>query len=118
MKFEGFSALKWLGVLSLLTAGLSNSWAASDLPLSGVPRVEHVQQDDLSIDGQAFAKFTLARSDAPPLRFYVSKPSRPAPLILYIQGSGCRPVFIAMGGRLASTVFSLLPTSPKRSTAI
>lgn len=45
--------------------------------------------------------------------FYVSRPDKPAPILLLIQGSGCQPVLLGgdpTGGK-GSALFSLLPTA-------
>jgi pimeloyl-ACP methyl ester carboxylesterase len=51
----------------------------------------------------------LPQQNGPAIEYFVSIPNHPAPLILFIQGSGCIPVFTGLGTpKRASTVFSYL----------
>lgn len=57
-----------------------------------------------------FQDYKLFRDDGPVVEYYISKTSRKAPLILYIQGSGCSPAFFPSGpGTYGSTVYNLVP---------
>lgn len=57
-----------------------------------------------------FNQIKLARQDGPEVEFYLSKTARPAPLILFIQGSGCVPVFHGLDtGQRVSTIFNYIP---------
>ena len=106
---QGFPFLR--GTLTLLLSGLAACCSAAESPEPRLPYIKNIRRDNLSIGGLAFVEVHLERSGAPPLSFFVSRPPRPAPLLLYIQGSGCRPAFVRMGDQLVSTVFSLLPTA-------
>jgi pimeloyl-ACP methyl ester carboxylesterase len=69
---------------------------------------ETVRPEAFRVGPDTYTRFTLSRDEAPPTSYYISSPRQKAPLVLYIQGSGCVPAFIDMGGRnYASTVFSL-----------
>jgi pimeloyl-ACP methyl ester carboxylesterase len=53
------------------------------------------------------------------LRYYVSNPPESAPLILYIQGSGCSPAFFEIApGQYVSTIFSLTTVANRRDHAV
>lgn len=44
------------------------------------------------------------------MRYYLSRPARKAPLVLYIQGSGCTPPFAGLGTpNRSSPLYSWLP---------
>lgn len=54
-------------------------------------------------------------SSADPVKYYIRETESEAPLVLYIQGSGCSPVFVeGLPGDFASTVFSFT-TMARRS---
>jgi hypothetical protein len=66
------------------------------------------------VGADRFEKYTLNVEIGPPVEYYISKTDHPAPLLLYIQGSGCDPVFLQMSpGVYASTIFSLTTTAHK-----
>jgi len=52
-------------------------------------------------------RITLQREGAPDVGYVISRPAQKAPLVLYIQGSGCIPPFLGLGTpKRASTIFS------------
>lgn len=55
-----------------------------------------------------FVRFLLTPTNGPPVEYYISQPQAPAPLVMYLQGSGCTPVFppSGFGKDHTSTVFS------------
>lgn len=62
--------------------------------------------------GLEFGRFSVAQETGPPIDFFISTPKKKRPLVLFIQGSGCRSVFIeGMPGDYASTVFSYTTTA-------
>lgn len=69
-----------------------------------------MQEEAFASSPFAITRYTLERSDGPAIRYYLSKPSRKSPLVLYIQGSGCIAPFGRndTGGR-NSTIFSWIP---------
>lgn len=85
---------------SLLLAAAAFSCAAT--------AADPVQRDAFAAGPDIYSRFTLSRDNAPPASYYISSPRRKAPLVLYIQGSGCTPVFFERGGQNLSTVFSLV----------
>lgn len=64
-----------------------------------------------SVPGIApFVRFAANQSGQPDTRFYVATPQRKAPLVLFIQGSGCAPaIYETAPGKPAATVFALVP---------
>lgn len=56
-------------------------------------------------------QYLLTLAHGPAIEYFLSKPDHRAPLVLYIQGSGCAPVFIGLGtAQRASTIFSYITT--------
>lgn len=54
--------------------------------------------------------FKVAQPNGPEVEYFLSKTARPSALILFIQGSGCTPVFVGLGtGQRSSTVFNYIP---------
>jgi pimeloyl-ACP methyl ester carboxylesterase len=47
--------------------------------------------------------YTLSEEGAPDVEYFISKPDQPAPLVLFIQGSGCAPVFSGLGTQQRSS---------------
>lgn len=68
------------------------------------------EKSDLVKTGQdKFVRYVLTRSDAPSVEYYISRPDERSPLVIYLQGSGCNPVFPPSGYGAedhASTIFS------------
>lgn len=66
-----------------------------------------------------FERYVLKSGDGPSIEYFISHPKNPSPLVLYIQGSGCAPVFISSGtDDYASTVFSYVTTAIKGNYAV
>lgn len=55
-----------------------------------------------------FMHYVLTPETGPPIEYYISQPRVPAPLVIYLQGSGCTAVFPLSGNGAdhVSTVFS------------
>ena len=69
------------------------------------------QAGTISFGTQSIMQYLLTPPHGPAIEYFLSKPDHPAPLVLYIQGSGCTPVFTGLGTEhRASTVFSYLST--------
>jgi predicted esterase len=78
-----------------------------------------VRQDDLVLGQAAAARFTLHRDGAPDVRYVVSRPAHKAPLVLFVQGSGCIPPFVGMDTpNRYSTVFNYIPLAQKGDYAV
>lgn len=69
-----------------------------------------VKSDTIRTGNETYFRTVVAKGGlAPSIEYFVSTKNASRPLVLYIQGSGCNPVFFRMGagGQYASTVFSL-----------
>jgi pimeloyl-ACP methyl ester carboxylesterase len=68
------------------------------------------QAASFTLGSTEFKEFKLAQANGPELDYYLSKTARPAPLILFIQGSGCAPVFHGFdSGKRYSNIFNYIP---------
>ncbi len=57
-----------------------------------------------------FERYVATRAGMPDTRFYVAKSQAKAPLVLFIQGSGCAPaIYESAPGKPAASVFALVP---------
>ena len=78
-----------------------------------------VQEEQFGFEMLKFARLTLRDGDAPPVRYYLSTPEQKAPLVLYIQGSGCTPPFIGLGtANRHSTIYSWIPLAIEKRYAV
>jgi len=69
-----------------------------------------VQVSTLQAGPAEFQSYKLSGKNGPDIEYYISKTKERSPLILFIQGSGCTPVFIPNGPKLyGSTVYNLIP---------
>lgn len=77
------------------------------------------KEQAIQVGSDRFVKYRLESGKGPPVEYYISKPARPTPLALYIQGSGCAPAFIEMQpGNHSSTIFSLTTTAHRGEFAV
>lgn len=68
------------------------------------------REESLDFGKLQASRITLQQGGAPDLRYVISRPAQKAPLVLYIQGSGCIPPFIGLGTpNRSSTIFSWVP---------
>lgn len=80
---------------------------------------EAAPASEIQVGADTFSHYRLAQDQGPPVDYYISKTTHPAPLLLYIQGSGCTPAFLEMAPRqYGSTIFSLTTTALKREFAV
>lgn len=80
---------------------------------------DFLRKEEIQSGPDTYTRFSLKRADEPDVRYYFSAPRQKAPLVLYIQGSGCTPVFVdSGGGNHASTVFSLVTLAHTRQYAV
>ncbi|HZV67662.1 MAG TPA: prolyl oligopeptidase family serine peptidase [Telluria sp.] len=64
-------------------------------------------------------QYRLAQQNGPAVEYFISKPKQPSPLVLFIQGSGCAPVFIGLDtANRASTVFSYVTLARQGQYAV
>ena len=71
----------------MLAAGLSPAAHAAST----------ARQETFSFGSWSMARHTLAGKNAPPVTYYLSVPKARAPLVLFVQGSGCIPPFSGLG---------------------
>ncbi|MFC5458542.1 alpha/beta hydrolase family protein [Massilia niabensis] len=73
--------------------------------------VPAVQEEVFSlVDTLAIMRVTLPGEGGAPVRYYLSRPAKKSPLVLYIQGSGCTPPFVGLGTpNRYSTLYSWIP---------
>lgn len=77
------------------------------------------QEESLDFKSLSITRLTLPPESGPPVRYYLSKPTHKAPLVLYIQGSGCVPPFMNLGtDKPASTIYSWLPLAQQGRYAV
>lgn len=82
----------------------------------GKPK-EEVQS--ISIGPREVLGYRLTPAARPPVEYFISKPAQRAPLVLYIQGSGCTPVFLGLGTtNRSSTLFSYIPLAVEGKFAV
>jgi pimeloyl-ACP methyl ester carboxylesterase len=56
-----------------------------------------------------FIQYQVPQANGPAVDYYISKTKQPAPLVLFIQGSGCTPAFTGLGTpNRSSNVFGYL----------
>lgn len=75
---------------------------------AALPAAAHA--DSFTLGSTEFKQFKVAQANGPEVDYYLSKTARPAPLILFIQGSGCAPVFHGFDtGKRYSNIFNYIP---------
>ncbi|PQO91105.1 hypothetical protein C5614_26570 [Massilia phosphatilytica] len=78
-----------------------------------------VQQEPLELGKAAATRFTLHRDGAPDVRYVISQPAHKAPLVLFVQSSGCTPPFVGLGTpNRYSTVFNFVPLAQRGDYAV
>jgi hypothetical protein len=78
-----------------------------------------VQQEALELGKAATTRFTLQRDGAPDVRYIISQPAHKAPLVLFVQGSGCIPPVVGLGTpNRYSTVFNFIPLAQRGDYAV
>ncbi len=78
-----------------------------------------VKEEQFSFEALKIARLTLRDGDSSPVRYYLSAPAERAPLVLYIQGSGCTPPFVGLGTpNRYSTIYSWLPLAGQKRYAV
>lgn len=98
-------------VLALaLLAPVCGAFAAAAAP---------VQEEKVDSGTLALSRFTLRDESGAPLRYVLSRPGHKAPLVLYIQGSGCNPPFMGLGTpHPQSTILSWVPLAQQKRYAV
>jgi hypothetical protein len=89
------------------------------LAASAVHAAPAAQQEPLELGKAAATRFTLQRDGAPDIRYVISQPAHKAPLVLFVQGSGCTPPFVGLGTpNRYSTVFNFVPLAQRGDYAV
>ncbi|HEX7987001.1 MAG TPA: prolyl oligopeptidase family serine peptidase [Duganella sp.] len=98
-------------LLIYILLGLSTFSNAQSLSISSPDQYQKVTEPAVIKAGPVeFLNYQIAQDKSPVVEYYISKTSKKAPLILYIQGSGCSPVFFSSGSDShGSTVYNLVP---------
>ncbi len=100
-----------LALLALLAAGATGAQADSGKPTDAAR--------SFSIGPREVAGYRLISAGGAPVDYFISKPAQRAALVLYIQGSGCTPVFIGLGTpNRSSTLFSFIPLAVEGKYAV
>lgn len=63
-----------------------------------------VQEERFEANTLALSRLTLQDGGGAPVHYFLSKPAQKAPLVLFIQGSGCVPSFMMHEGKRRSTI--------------
>jgi len=63
-----------------------------------------VQEERFDANALTLSRVTLQDGAGAPVRYFLSKPAQKAPLVLFIQGSGCVPSFMMDGGERKATI--------------
>ena len=67
------------------------------MPAGAATAVPPAQEEHFDTSTLSLSRFTLQDGVGPPVLYVLSRPGRKAPLVLYIQGSGCIPPFVGLG---------------------
>lgn len=103
-----------LAVFGLMAAVLPGHSA-----LAALAAAPSVQEESFSFDTFKMTRLTLRDGQTAPVRYYLSTPDGKAPLVLYVQGSGCIPPFVGLGtANRYSTIYSWLPLAMARRYAV
>lgn len=79
------------------------------LALAGVVQAQEVGR--FNARGTDIVQFKVAQADGPEVEYFISQTQEPAPLVLFIQGSGCTPAFTGLGTpNRSANVFGFLET--------
>jgi len=89
------------------------------LVTSALAATPSAQEESFDFTSFSITRLTLPAENGAPVRYYLSKPAQKAPLVLYIQGSGCVPPFIGLGtDKRFSTIYSWLPLAQQGRYAV
>ena len=93
--------------------------ALSAAPSQAASAVQKVREEALAFGELKVSRFSLAGENGAPVRYYLSQPAAKAPLVLFIQGSGCIPPFLKLDTpQRLSTVFNWLPLAQQGKYAV
>lgn len=78
-----------------------------------------VHEEVFNFPTLTMSRVTLQGAGQPPVRYYLSKPARKAPLVPFIQGSGCIPPFSGLDTpNRSSSLYSWLPLAHQGRYAV
>lgn len=106
--------------LRFTLAALSTALLAAGIayPAMAAPAAA-AQEEKFDSGALALSRFTLQGDAGAPVRYVLSRPGHKAPLVLYIQGSGCVPPFVGLGTpNRASTIFTWAPLAAQHRYAV
>ncbi|WP_137175705.1 S9 family peptidase [Massilia sp. HP4] len=97
----------------ILAFSMATALAAS-LPATGAQQRETFQFTGWSLD-----RVTLPADEGPAVSYYLSTPKAKAPLVLFVQGSGCTPPFSGLGtDQRSSAIFNWVPLAASGRYAV
>lgn len=102
-------AMRNVTAIRQATFSVSLAAALTGCALTGtMDSIKSERSDVIKTGNDEFVHYVLTPVNGPPVEYYISQPRAPAPLVIYLQGSGCTPVFppSGFGKDHASTVFS------------
>jgi len=68
------------------------------------------EQETFSFGNWSMQRITVPGDAGPPVSYYLSAPKEKAPLVLFVQGSGCTPPFSGLGtAERSSALFNWVP---------
>lgn len=78
-----------------------------------------VHEEVFNFNTLTMSRVTLQDTGKPPVRYYLSRPAQKAPLVLFIQGSGCTPPFSGLDTpNRSSSLYSWLPLAQQGRYAV
>lgn len=95
-------------------------WVIALAVASAAPAVAADRSAGIVIPGTSLTRYEIKTRDGRTVRYYLSLPKQPAPLLLMIQGSGCGTVLRQNpgGGSSYSTLYNLLPYAAEGKFAV
>lgn len=83
---------------------LSGLLLAATLACSAQAAGPGAQEERFEANALTLSRVTLQDGSGAPIRYFLSRPASRAPLVLFIQGSGCVPSFMMQEGERKSTI--------------
>jgi len=78
--------------------------------ITGAQAASTEKRETFGFGNWSMDRVTLPRSEGPAVRYYLSTPKAKAPLVLFVQGSGCTPPFSGLGTpERSASIFSWVP---------
>lgn len=83
---------------------VSSLLLAATLACGAQAATPHVLEERFEANALTLSRVSLQDGAGPPVRYFMSRPASRAPLVLFIQGSGCVPSFMMDGAERKSTI--------------